>query len=188
MPTVARLLLSSLAGVLAVVFGASAAAACSCVERSTAEHAAEADLVARVVVEAVNIPVPGTTDGQLAAYTVRPTYVWKGDVVSQFKVTSEPSGASCGLEGIVEGQDLVVFADEANGGWSADLCGGTAPASERLVAELLADVGPGVAVDADAGSRPGKWVWPTVASAASVLLIGFILMRWWGRPTTSEGE
>ena len=149
---------------------------------TTAEHAAQADVVARVIVERVNIPQAGATDGQLATYMMRPTYVWQGDVISQFKVSSEPSGAACGLEGIAEGEDLVVFANKVEDGWSANLCGGTAPASEALVAELLDVVGPGVAVDAEPGERPGAWVWPTVAAVAGVLLIGGVLAVWWIRP------
>lgn len=187
MVTLARLLLVAVSGVLALLLGTSVAAACSCVEKTTAEHVAEADLVARVIVELVNMPVEGNTDGQPATYTLRPTYVWKGDVVSQFKVASEPNGAACGLEGISEGQDLVVFADETpDGGWSANLCGGTAPASEALVVELRDAAGPGVALDTDPAGKPGSWVWPTVASAAAVLLLWAVIHRWWVRPRRED--
>lgn len=163
-----------------------AAAECICEEMSTAEHAAAANLIARVVVERVNLPVPGTTDGQPATYTMRPTYVWKGNVVSQFKVASEPSGKACGLEGIVEGQDLVLFANDTGNGWSATQCGGTTTANETLVAELLEVVGPGVAPNTNPDGQPGAWVWPTVAATASVLLLGYIVTRWWIRPRKQD--
>ncbi|RMB62243.1 hypothetical protein [Tessaracoccus antarcticus] len=182
MTTLARLLLSSLAGMLSLLMWTSVAAACSCAELSTAEHAADADVVARVIVERVNIPETGATDGQLAAYTMRPTHVWQGDVISQFKVTSDPNGAACGLEGITQGQDLVVFANKVDDGWTANLCGGTAPATKALVAELLEVVGPGVAVDADPEDRPGDWLWPLVSAGAAVLLLGGVLTIWWIRP------
>lgn len=179
MVTFARFLLGSLVGLFAMVLGTSVAVACSCVEMSTAEHVEEADVVARVIVEHVNMPVAGATDGQLASYTMRPTHVWKGDVISQFKVSSEPDGAACGLEGILEGQELVVFANVVEETFSANLCGGTAPASEALVAEVSEAAGPGVAVDADPGDRPGEWVLPTLTAAAAVALIGGVGALWW---------
>lgn len=182
MRTAARILMGTMAGLLAVVLGTTVAAACSCAGGTTAEHAAEADLVARVVVESVTIPEVGANEEQLAAYSMRPTYVWKGDVVSQFKVSSESGGESCGLEGITEGQDLVVFAQQVDEGWSATLCGGTAPASEALVAELLDAVGHGVAVDASPGDQPGEWVWPTVTGVAAVVLVGGVALWWWVLP------
>ncbi|MDO5736770.1 MAG: hypothetical protein Q4P15_09880 [Propionibacteriaceae bacterium] len=155
---------------------------CDCTDKSTAQHAADADLIARVIVELVNEPVAGAPENQPTTYTLRPTYVWKGTVVSQFKVTSERSGSECGLEGITEGSDLVVFANEVADGWSANLCGGTAPATEELVVELREAVGPGVAPDTDPGDRPGDWIWPTVAAAVSVLIVGSIIVWWWVRP------
>lgn len=182
MTTLARFLMWSLGSMLAMVVTTAVAAACSCAEMSTAEHAAQADVVARVIVEHVNMPASDATDGQLATYTMRPTYVWQGDVISQFKVTSEPSGAACGLEGISRGQDLVVFAQESGDGFSATLCGGTAPASDALVAELLQVMGPGVAVDADPAERPGEWVWPTITAAGAVVVIGAVVAVWWFRP------
>ena len=181
MHTVVRSAWTLIAALLAMALSAPVAVACSCVERSTAEHVAEADLVARVIVEHVNMPVAESLEGQLAIYTMRPTYVWKGDVVSQFKVGSEPSGAGCGLEGIAEGRDVVLFANDTGEGWSANLCGGTAPASEALVAELLEVAGPGVAPDSDPGAKPGEWVWPTVAAAAAVLMLVAVVARWWVR-------
>ncbi len=182
MTTAARILLGTLTALLSLVLGTSVAAACSCAGQTTAEHAADADLVARVVVESVTIPEDGANSEQLAAYTMRPTYVWKGDVVSQFKVFSESSGASCGLEGIAEGQDLVVFAQKTDDGWSATLCGGTTLATEPLVVELLDVVGPGVAVDADPAGKPGAWVWPTITAAIAITIVGGVVVYWWILP------
>lgn len=182
MNSAVRLLVGTLACLLTLVLGCSVAVACSCEGRSTAENAADADLVARVVVESATIPDGDANDEQRAAYTMRPTYVWKGDVVSQFKVWSEPGGDACGLEGIAEGQDLVVFAMQEDEGWSATLCGGTAPATDALVAELLDVVGPGVAVDAAPGDKPGEWIWPTVTAVAAVAIVGGVLFFLWIRP------
>ncbi len=170
------------ATLLATLLSSSLAVACSCVEQTTAEHAAVADLVARVTVERVNIPESGATSDQLAVYTMRPTHVWKGDIVSQFKLSSEANGASCGLEGIAEGQDLVLFAQESEEGWTANLCGGTTMASEPLVAELLDAVGPGVPVDADPGDKPGEWIWPTVTAVSALAIITAVILWWWVLP------
>ncbi|MGV8847565.1 hypothetical protein [Tessaracoccus sp.] len=170
------------ATLLATILASSVAVACSCVEQTTAENAAGADLVARVTVERANIPESGATSSQLAVYTMRPTHVWKGDVVSQFKVSSQASGASCGLEGITEGQDLLLFAQESEEGWTAHLCGGTTVASEPLVAELLDVVGPGVAVDAAPGDTPGEWIWPTVTAVSALAVITAVILWWWVLP------
>ncbi len=182
MTTVLRVLVGFFAGLVVLVLGTTAAAACSCAALSTAEHAAEADVVARVVVERVRIPEMGANEDQRASYTMRPVHVWKGDVVSQFQVSSEVSGASCGLEGVTEGADLVVFATESNDGFSANLCGGTAPASQSLVVELLDEVGSGVAIDPELGDKPGEWLWPAITGAAALVVVGGLVLWWWVLP------
>ncbi len=182
MKTIARLVAGVLATLMALVLATAVSAACSCAPRTTAEHVAEADVVARVVVERVSIPDLEANDRQLATYTFRPTYVWKGDVVSLFKVDSEPTGGACGLEGIQEGSELVVFATQSADGLAANLCGGTAPASERLVGDLLDVIGTGVAIDAEPGEEPGTWVWPAITGLAAVLIVGGAVVYWWVLP------
>lgn len=176
MTTMGRFLTGLLVTLFAFAFGTSAAVACSCVEATTEEHAAHADLVARVLVERVDMP---SNPGQVT-YAMRPTHVWKGGVAAQFNVTSHSDGPSCGLEGITEGQDLVLFADGPDGDWSANLCGGTTTASEALVAELTDAVGPGGSVDVPPGVVPeaGSWVLPTVIGVGAIALAGGAALIW----------
>lgn len=177
-----RFLTGLFVGVLALLLGSGVAVGCSCAAQTTAEHVAEADVVARVVVERVSIPETDANEDQMATYSMLPTYVWKGDVVSLFTVSSERDGASCGLEGISVGDDVVVFATRNNDGLTANLCGGTAQASDVLVAELLDVAGPGEAVDAVPGDEPGAWIAPTVAALVGVGLVGGVLVVFWILP------
>ncbi len=184
--TSARLLTGILAALVALILPSATAVACSCAVMTTSEHVDNADVVARVIVERVNIPNMEANEDQLATYTFRPIHVWKGDVVSQFKVVSEPTGAACGLEGITEGSDLVVFATREDEGLSADLCGGTTTANEALVAELVDVVGAGVAVDTEPDDEPGSWVWPAVTAVVALGLVGGVLLTWWAVPRRRE--
>lgn len=177
-----RLLTGLFVGVLSLLLGTGVAAGCSCVGQTTAEQVAAADVVARVVVERVSIPDMEASTGQMASYKLLPSYVWKGDVVSQFTVVSEPDGASCGLEGISEGDDVVVFATLVNESLTASLCGGTAQASDAFVAELLDVVGHGKAIDAVPGDEAGAWIVPTVSALAGVVLVGGVLIVFWILP------
>ena len=114
MITLARLLLSSLAGILAVVMSTSVAAACSCAEATTAEYVERADVVARGVIERIAVPdEQGMNAGEPAVYTIRPTHAWKGDVVDTLTIETSPSGASCGLEFLPEGLDIATLSADS---------------------------------------------------------------------------
>ena len=177
-----RFLSGLLAGALAFLLGTGVALGCDCEATTTAEHVAAADVVARVVVERVSMPESGASQEQMATYSMRPSYVWKGDVVSRFTLSSERAGTGCGLEGINKGDDVVVFATQSSDGLRADLCSGTAKASDGLVTELLNVAGHGQAVDALPGDEPGAWVVPTVAALIGVGLVGSVLMNFWVLP------
>jgi hypothetical protein len=119
--------------------------ACSCVGGDTRDFVDWADLV---VVGTVVDHVPDA-DGPLGGdgtttYTVEVDRVYEGGTTATTEITSSSSGASCGLEGIELGTRYVVFGNrDDDGGHSATLCGGTAPASDRLVSQVEAVVGGG---------------------------------------------
>ena len=77
-------------------------------------------------------------------YTFDVERAFKGDPSGTVPVLSAMDGASCGLEGVRVGQRYVVFASAGRGGdlW-ASLCGGTAPWSADLQADVVAATGPG---------------------------------------------
>lgn len=134
--------------VLATILASSVAAACSCAFSTTPEHVDRADVVARVIIERIEPPPPSeiTSSADLATYILRPTRVWKGDIDGIFTVESAVSGASCGLEFIADGDDVILFATDFGDGLAADLCGGTAKTSDELRAEVEDVLGEGRAL------------------------------------------
>lgn len=195
-----RAVLSAIIAVSGLVLSVSAPAfACSCVTADPPRHVTWADVV--VVGQITDITSPpgsGTVSStDPVAYTVAVEKVLKGDVGATVEVISARDGASCGLEGIEEGGDYVVFAahqsiegaqtDEL---W-ASLCGGTTGASPTNVAEVEAVTGPGHAPEPDgwsgtsgvptatteepaaASSALSAWVW---AGGAVVLGISGLLV------------
>lgn len=158
------------------------ASACSCVGRTVAEQAADADFVARVVLTKVDPPVDDTYATGVRVYTFRVNHVWKGEVVPAGEVRSEAQGSACGLEFIDVGDDVVLFGYSEGGQLVANLCGGTAKAEAPLVAEVTSALGAGQAVAQEPETRPsdgsavgaGGWgVW--MAVAGGVLLVGAVV-------------
>ena len=110
MPTLLRACGLLLVTMFAALVATSSASACSCALASVDEYVEYADVVARVVVEDIELPEGEPySSNDPATYTLRPTHLWKGDISGVFTVFSAVSGASCGLEGIAEGDDIVVF-------------------------------------------------------------------------------
>lgn len=142
------LLLSALLGALVVV-GAAPAQACSCAGGTTAEFAARADAVftGRLVSRTEpDRPIRSSADPALHVFAV--DAVVKGAVSARQEVLSPVSGATCGLELTGEGP-VAVFAtrtpdpyisasdpDLADDQYYAYLCGGSAPLTPELEAEL----------------------------------------------------
>ena len=168
------LLLSALLGALVVV-GASPAQACSCAGGTTAEFADRADAVfTGRLVSRTEPGRPGTSaDPALHVFAV--DAVTKGAVSERQEVLSPVSGASCGLELTGEGA-VVVFATRtadphlsASGPeleddqYYAYLCGGSAPLTPQLEAELTA-LGP---VTPATGPGPAAPVEPRAAATTS---------------------
>lgn len=160
-----RALLALFIALSALVGVPRAACACSCAWRTTTEFVAGADVVARVVVERVEVmnsgPVMASNDP--VRYHLRPRQVWKGPPEAQgpFVVESAANGASCGIEGVQVGDDLVLFA-KTGATWQANLCGGTAPTSPTVTSELTAALGPARVVTDTGG--PDAAVTRTVSS------------------------
>jgi len=196
------LLLSALLGALVVV-GAGPAQACECVGDTTAGFTERADAVftGRLISrEEPDGPVRSSADPALHVFSV--DAVAKGAVSERQEVLSPLSGATCGLEVAGDGP-VVVFATRATdpsiaGDWPplrddqyyASLCGGTAPLTPQLEAELTglrpvtpmtappqaAPVEPRAASTA-APDRDGPLGALLVLGAAVVLGAGALLLR-----------
>jgi hypothetical protein len=159
-----RVLLAAVVGALSLVVVAAAPSfACSCAAMSTQQYVDGADVVATATLTGVEPPPkrPVMSSGDPATYTFSVDRAYKGDVDEEVAVVSAVSGASCGLEGMREGRRYVVFASQSQGDdalW-AGLCGGTAPWSADLEADVVAAAAPGVAEPpsaAPAGTAGGE--------------------------------
>lgn len=145
-----RALLAALFAALSlVVVTASPSFACSCIMNGIEQHVEGAEVVVTGTVTEITPPPQRRVMSSMdpATYTVEVEDVHKGDVGETIAVLSPNSGASCGLEGIEEGGRYVVFASHQSMGsrdpdqWWANLCGGTAPATPDLVADVEAATG-----------------------------------------------
>lgn len=194
-----RVLCASLFAALSiVVVGAGPSFACSCVSGDAAEYAGRATVVVSGTVTDVVPPPKAAMMSSLdpATYVVAVDQVFKGEAPATLEVLSPNSGASCGLEGIEPGRRYVVFAShqsmeghDADHLW-ANLCGGTGPATPKLLAAVEGATGPPSAYqstlavtfdepsDAPSDDQPGEddwladWALPVglVAGGALVLL------------------
>lgn len=129
------------------------AVACRCVAESTGRQVARADVVFSGTLTGSEQTDPGDDEVISSADPVLHSFVversWKGEVGATAEVESVRFGASCGLVGMRDGVRYVVFADaDRDGGLSANLCGGTGRATDRLVGGVETAVGlpPTVAV------------------------------------------
>ncbi|GAW51766.1 MULTISPECIES: hypothetical protein [unclassified Nocardioides] len=134
--TTLRILLAGLLGACGlVVFTAMPSHACSCVVASTDDYVEWADAIFTGTVVEVTPPPqrPVMSSGDPVTHTFDVETVHEGDVASTAEVTSAMSGASCGLEGLRIGTSYLVYAESGHRGLSANLCGGTGPASPARV-------------------------------------------------------
>ncbi|MBJ7451806.1 MAG: hypothetical protein JHC71_06930 [Blastococcus sp.] len=166
------LLLGAVLGAL-VVLGATPAQACSCAGGTTAEFAERADAVFTGRLVSRDVPRELRTSADPALHVFAVDAVAKGAVSERQEVLSPVSGASCGLEITGDGP-VAVFATRtadsfpgiptpelADDQYFAYLCGGSAP----LTPQLAADLGPLRPVAADPG--PAVPVQPRAASTTS---------------------
>lgn len=127
-----------------VVLAPSPAFACSCAQDQVAGYVDGAELVVRGTVE-------GRDDGLLpggddVVYRVAVEWVYVGEAGPVVDIHSAGTGDTCGLE-VRSGDRYVLFAHGSAGEYSASLCGGTAPATPQLVAQVAEVAGPGTAPD-----------------------------------------
>lgn len=175
----ATLLLSGLFLAIGLVV-APPASACSCAGGTTQEFLDRADAV--FTGRLVSRESVGAGDAALHVFAV--DTVVKGTAREQQGVLSPDSGASCGLELSGDGPFVVFatrsaelggapFATPGNGQYAAFLCGGTAPLTPALEAQLEALVPatesplPGAPGRTSAGAGPP---WPATAGVAALAL------------------
>lgn len=163
MKTLRLLAVALLAGAGLVILAPSPAMACSCVPAGTGQPVRWADAVFEATVTDVDEPplrgLVSSTDPR--TYHVEVQTVFEGEPADE--VRSAMSGASCGLEGVSEGDRYVFFATTETDGLWTSLCSGTAPGTDRLVRRVEAVTGPGAASpdpspapNAGGGQLPGN--------------------------------
>ena len=139
------------------------AAACSCVGGDASDFAEWADTVFVGTLDEVTTPLmaPVFSSTDTVTYEFSVGTVYEGEARERTHVQSVRSGASCGLEGLVLQHSYVVFAahrtidGEPSEALWANLCGGTAPASKALVADVEAVLGSGAAPQPGVTGAPG---------------------------------
>lgn len=133
-----------LAGGVLVGVGAGPAFACSCALSTVRDHVGYADVI--VIGTLTNIEDPPKkrimSSGDPVTYTVAVDQTFKGEPSSEVLFTSAMSGATCGLEGLQADRRYAFFLNSAGKGLDASLCGGTAPASLKLDAQIARWTGP----------------------------------------------
>ena len=155
------------------------AVACSCVALTPTEQADMAGVVARGTVVAVERPARPTSSLEDATYTVELTEAWKGDPPARVTILTAVDGASCGWEGIDAGMEIIVFAQPDGGAWRSNLCDGSAPADERVAAELTAYLGAPTAIAPTAGPTGGSGLSdPRLAGVVMLTLVASGLAAW----------
>lgn len=177
-----RVLGSIIVQIVAVLVGAGVAAACSCALATVEEQADHADVIGRVVVTQVDRPADPESSADSVVYTAQTAQVWKGDLPAEFTFTSALSGASCGLEGVEEGHDILLFAKLEAGQATTTLCSGTSAATEERVAEVTDLLGePTVPASAESvpevpGSESG-WIFPAAIAVLAGLGVVAVYLR-----------
>lgn len=140
-----RVLFAAVVAVLSlVVVGAAPSFACSCARGDAADFAGRATVVVSGTVTDVVPPPKQKVMSSMdpATYVVAVDQVLKGEAGATVEVLSPNSGASCGLENVEPGRRYVVFAShqsmegaDSDHLW-ANLCGGTGPATPKLLAAV----------------------------------------------------
>ena len=172
----------------ALVLPTSPAWACSCVDLTTAQAVASADVVLAGTLEEVDAPrgLSEPSSGAPAqSYRFAVSEVYEGSAPATSWVGSAKDGASCGLEGMEPGREYVVFAQGSGDALWASLCGGTGLATSGLVGEVEAVAGPGQdpvgagpvgAGTAAPGARPAGAAAPAEDRTWQVPLVGGLLL------------
>lgn len=182
-------LLAACAGVLLVQAPTQAACSCTDAATDTVQLAGDADAVFGGTVRETRKPEPdesGRIKG-LFTYVVDVDRVYKqeGTVVTEtVQVSSARSSAICGLGNLPAGSSYVFFATARDAGFRAGACGGSAAASDQLVADVEEALGPGKQMVPDdelpelvltaVGSTSPQSVGRLAAPGAAVALLGLL--------------
>jgi hypothetical protein len=153
----ALLALGVLAGTTLVLAGVSPAqAACTCQDKTLAEHATAADAVfSGTVRESRNAEAEGGGGGggdrtqRQVVHVVDVERVWQenGTVVTDtVRVSSPRAESACGLGDIEPGTEFVFFAKARENGFQAAKCGGSRPLTASFESEVETELGAGRAV------------------------------------------
>jgi hypothetical protein len=122
------------------------ALACSCVRSSVSDQVAAADVVATGTLTKVTDPSRG--DAVIRSvdplrYRIDVDHTYKGPPAAQLTFVSARFGASCGLEGMQLDHRYRLFLQrDSSDRLSADLCGGTAPATAPIQTDIARVTGP----------------------------------------------
>ncbi|MDQ2951304.1 MAG: hypothetical protein M3R54_03470 [Chloroflexota bacterium] len=148
-----------------LVLQASSTLACSCVAALPAQHLVRADVVFAGRLVGIDGPAPSlrlsSTDS--VDYRFEVNSVLKGAAPVNARVRSAVSGASCGLEGMREGERYTVFARAQGELLQSGLCDGTYAGDPSADLALAS----GVLLPPTTGAPPG-WVLMFGAVAAAL--------------------
>ena len=155
---------------LVLVAPAAPAQACSCAGLGTAQKVAGADVIVRGTITDSADP-GGWNSGRLVTYDVAVAQVYKGTATATASVSSPADGGSCGIE-VRQGREYLLFARRVGSELRAELCGGTAPASSTLVADVERITGHGTPPQGVTASQTPASPAPVRPSAALPMGLG----------------
>lgn len=170
-----------------VMFGSAPAFACSCALATPAEYADRADAVFAGTITATD-GGDRNDPGGTVTYTVDVTDVYEGEVAPEVHVLTSASSTACGAIGLPEGEPLMFFAAAPDDALTITSCGGTGPATQVMVDDVVGVNGPGTApvVQESRSEEPidepessaGPWlVGGALGGMAGAVLLGVLLRR-----------
>jgi hypothetical protein len=200
---VGRLLVALFVAGCCVVVTALPAQACSCVAATTQTHTKDAKAVftgtVTTVTSAGQAGTGSTKQAAKVTHDVTVERVYKGNITTEsVQVSTEAAGKdTCGLGELTPGRTYLFFTQGSPDGWTADRCGGTAPASDHLVNQvvrLLGDGRPAVPPEPPqavftnvSNGEPASLTRAAAPGLALVLvgLLGLVVVRRLGRRASS---
>lgn len=191
-----------LAGTVGIAWHAAPrAAACSCVAATPTEQAQWADLVAVGTVTATSVPEGAVVYGDEGiTFTVELSSIWKGEARRTIEVQTPGSSASCGLDMLAPGMQIILFTGHTDlygepiDGWSSNLCGGTGPFEQTVSDELSAALGEqraplpdpvGPTPTPSSAGVPGGMLLPLAVALGVALVAGWVGSRRYSRTPTA---
>lgn len=141
-------LAAALATPVLVLLAPTPALACTCGTPEIARLVEAAEVVATG--EVVSIEPSGSVGavGAELTYTVDLGLVLAGEPDNPLIFSGASDGPACGLQDVRVGADYVFFVDRTAGRLTANVCGGTGPVTDSLLAEVEDVTGPGQAAPA----------------------------------------